>query len=85
MSKQFHVMRKDGTGLRSVGSLGQAMDEMAAGYLMYLGTPSDAVRISKMLGRTTSGTQDTGAGTLLAIGEEAGPDRHSIFFTGGKL
>ena len=84
MSKQFHVMRKDGTGLRSVGSLGQAMNEMSAGYLMYLGTPSDAVRISKTLNRPASGTQDTGVGTLLAIGEEAGPDRHSIF-TGGKL
>lgn len=82
MSKQFHVMRKDGSELRSVSNLGQAMDEMAAGYLMYLGTPTDAVTISKALGRAGTGTSEVG--TLLAIGEEAGPDRHSIF-TGGKL
>jgi hypothetical protein len=82
MSKQFHVMRKDGTEMRSVGSLGQAMEEMAAGYLMYLGTSADAVTISKALGRAGTGTSKVG--TLLAIGEEAGPDRYSIF-TGGKL
>lgn len=85
MSAQFHVMRKDGSELRSVTSLGRAMDEMQAGFLLYLGTPSDAVRISKALGSVArAATTTPNEGVLLAIGEESGPDRHSIF-EGGKL
>lgn len=74
MSSQFHIMKKDGTGLCSVGNLGSAMDLMGSGQVMFMGTAKDAVTISKALSRLQqeSKWQARGIepGTLLAIAME---------------
>ena len=75
MSKQFHVMRKDGSELSACGNLGTAMDRMGAGMVMFLGSGEEALKIAAALNKAnidrkrTSGMQP---GTLLHIGMEGG-------------
>lgn len=70
MSRQFHTMRKDGTSLMSHGSLGSAMDEMGAGMVMFMGSNTDALRITAALSRWSP--RNVEPGTLLQIGMEGG-------------
>lgn len=74
MSRQFHTMRKDGTGLTSTGSLGDAMDRMGAGMVMFMGTGEEAVRVAVALGRAERDRKQRweGVGALLEIGMEGG-------------
>ena len=74
MSSKFHVMRKDGTGLCSLGNLGSALDFMGNGHLLFMGTGAEAVIISKALARKEQETKWESRGivpgTLLAIAME---------------
>lgn len=74
MSSKFHVMRKDGTELRSAGSLGSALDFMSNGHLLFIGTGAEAGIISKALARREQETKWESRGivpgTLLAIAME---------------
>ena len=68
---QFHVLRKDGQLIASVGTLGQAMDHMGTGLLLFMGTNTDAVRIAVALGRGGKPTERiSGTDVLLHLGLE---------------
>jgi len=70
MNSTFYTMRKDGTSLMSHGSLGSAMDEMGTGMVMFMGSNTDALRITAALSRWSPSNVEPG--TLLHIGMEGG-------------
>ena len=81
---KFFVIRKDGTSMLAAASLGAAMNEMRAGYLLFMGTPTEALAIRKKLFFSKSGMSGTGPryfgdentdGALLAIGLDANEGR----------
>lgn len=67
----FHVIKKDGQFVASVKTLGQAMDHMGQGCLMYMGASKDAIRIAAAIGRRNA-TERTVSGdeVLLHLGLE---------------
>ena len=86
---KFFVIRKDGVLVSAAASLGAAMDDMRTGYLLFMGTPTEALSIRKSLSgswranqqntmpgpRPRSFSDEDVGGTLLAIGLDASGGR----------
>jgi hypothetical protein len=68
---KFFVIRTDGSLAAAQRTLGGAMDFMGNGRMLFMGTPTEAVRVMTALGRQRRQGPEDGVGTLLQIGLDA--------------